>query len=202
MKIEINKAQLADVQELLEHIKNGADTAMRMAINDTVSKERTDSNKAIREQVKLPAGYVKEKLKVRKATRANVSGAISAESRGTPMTRFPYTAYKRGGVGVQIKPAGGKQLMPGAFLLGPLMRGRSIEYGTVGIFIRKKKWIPKAQQRKKMGRFQGVRMLYSPSTSQVFIDVKDDLAEPLNAYMQQRLAAKADYLLKKENPPE
>ncbi|TFH84772.1 hypothetical protein EQG41_20660 [Billgrantia azerbaijanica] len=184
IKIRIDQQAVREVYDDLAHIKNGAPRAMSRAINHTLGVTRTEASSEIRKQVKLKAGYVRDKLKIVKATTSKPMGAIRTPTRGTLLTRYPHRQYARGGIGVQVKPTGGKQRMPGAFFI-------RFGNGVQAIAIRTK-YGPG------LGRSEGLKVLYGPSTSQVFTDVKDDLQAPSGNRLMQRLAYEADRLLKRQ----
>ncbi|MGM0517898.1 MAG: phage tail protein [Pseudomonadota bacterium] len=184
IKIKVDQAQIKSIYDDLAHIKNGAPRAMSRAINHTLGVTRTESSKEIRKQVKLKAGYVRDKLKIRKATVSQLQGAIQTPTRGTLLTRYPHRQYKKGGIGVQVKPSGGKQKMPGAFFITFGNGVQAIAYRT--------------KSGPGLGRSEGIKVLYGPSVSQVFTDVKDDLQAPSGNRLMQRLAYEADRLLAKQ----
>lgn len=184
IKITVDKQAIRRIESDLMHIKNGAPRAMSNAINHTLGVTRTEASKEIRKQVKLKAGYVRDKLRVQRATVGRLNGAIRTPTRGTLLTRYPHTRYKNGDMGVQIKPTGGKKRMPGAFFI-------RFANGVQGIAIRTK-YGPG------LGRSEGLKVLYGPSTSQVFTDVKDDLQAPSGNRLMQRLGYEAERLLKRQ----
>ena len=184
IRIRIDQAAVREIYEDLAHINNGAPRAMSRAINHTLGVVRTEASVEIRKQVKLKAGYVKDKLKIRRATTSKLYGAIQAPTRGTLLTRYPHRQYVKGGIGVQVKPSGGKQKMPSAFFI-------TLGNGVQAIAVRTK-WGPG------LGRSEGLKVLYGPSVSQVFTDVKDDLQEPGGNRLMRRLAYEADRLLARQ----
>lgn len=184
IKIRIDTHAVREIEKDLAHIKNGSNRAMSNAINHTLGVTRTEASKEIRKQVKLKAGYVRDKLTIKRATVAKPQGAIRTPARGTLLTRYPHTRYKNGDMGVQVKPTGGKKRMPGAFFI-------RFSNGVQGIAIRTK-YGPG------LGRSEGLKVLFGPSTSQVFTDVKDDLQAPSGNRLMQRLGYEADRLLKRQ----
>lgn len=184
IKITVDKQAIRRIESDLLHIKNGAPRAMSLAINHTLGVTRTEASKEIRKQVKLKAGYVRDKLKIKRATVNSLNGAIQTPTRGTLLTRYPHTRYKNSDMGVQVKPTGGKKRMPGAFFIrfanGVQVIAVRTEYGPG------------------LGRSEGLKVLYGPSTSQVFTDVKDDLQAPSGNRLMQRLGYEADRLLKRQ----
>lgn len=179
--VGVNQQQLDSLYRRLDHIKKGAPKAIVRAINHELKVTRTESSVEIRKQVKLKAGYVRQKLALNKANPITLSGSISTPTRGMLLTNYSHIAYKRGGVGVQVKPTGGKQKMPGAFLM-------TFPNGRTGVMIRTKKGPG-------LGRSEGLKVLYGPSASQVFTDVKDQLQTPASNRLQQRLNHEATQLL-------
>ncbi|MYL25003.1 hypothetical protein GLV89_14585 [Halomonas alkaliantarctica] len=192
IKITVDKAAIRKIEGDLMHIKDGAPLAVSRAINHTLNVTRTEASKEIRKQVKLKASYVKGKLRLQKATQSNLTGAIQTPTRGTLLSRYPSSQKYRqknglrfkSGVNVQVKPTGGKKHMPGAFFI-------RFANGVSGIAIRTK-YGPG------LGRSEGLKVLYGPSTSQVFTDVKDDLQAPSGNRLMQRLAHEAERLLRKQ----
>ncbi|MFW6344710.1 MAG: phage tail protein [Halomonas sp.] len=185
IKIRVDETAVKSIYDDLAYLKNGAPRAMSRAINHTLGVTRTEASSEIRKQVKLKAGYVRDKLKIRKATMSQLSGAIRTPTRGTLLTRYPHRQYKKGGIGVQVKPGSGKtKHMPGAFFITFGNGVQAIAYRT--------KYGPG------LGRSEGLKVLYGPSTSQVFTDVKDDLQAPSGNRLMRRLAMEADRLLAKQ----
>lgn len=184
IKITVDKEAVRRIESDLMHIKNGAPRAMSRAINHTLGVTRTEASKEVRKQVKLKAGYVRDKLTIKRATVNSMNGAIRTPARGTLLTRYPHTRYKTGGMGVQIKPTGGKKRMPGAFFI-------RFANGVQAIAIR-------TQYGPGLGRSEGLKVLYGPSTSQVFADVKDDLQASSGNRLMQRMGHEAERLLKRQ----
>lgn len=183
-RVTVDKQAVRRIESDLVYVKNGAPRAMSRAINHTLGVTRTEASKEIRKQVKLKAGYVRDKLTIKRATVNSLNGAIRTPTRGTLLTRYPHTRYKNGGAGVQIKPTGGKKRMPGAFFI-------RFKSGVEAIAIR-------TQNGPGLGRSEGLKVLYGPSVSQVFTDVKDDLQASGGNRLMQRVGHEAERLLKRQ----
>ncbi|GHA85421.1 phage tail protein [Modicisalibacter luteus] len=183
LHIRIDRSGVRRVQSDLAHIRNGYEQAMARAINHTLTVTRTEAGQAIRKQVKLKAGYVRERLKVSKATRSKPTGSLATPSRGVLLTRYAHRQYANGDIGVKVKPTGGYKRMPGAFFIGPLKHS-----GATAIAFRN-------QYGPGLGRTEGLRITYGPSVSQVFTDVKDDLHALGGNRLMQRLQHEAERLL-------
>ena len=184
IKITVDKEAVRRIESDLMHLKNGAPRAMSRAINHTLGVTRTEASKEIRKQVKLKAGYVRDKLAVKRPTFNWLNGASQTPTRGTLHTGSPNQRYNRGSVGVQVKPTGGKKRMPGAFFI-------RFANGVQAIAIR-------TQYGPGLGRSEGLKVLYGPSTSQVFTDVKDDLQAPSGNRLMQRMGHEAERLLNRQ----
>jgi len=87
-KVEPNREQLREAIAFFEFVGGNTRDAMRIAINKAGPKIRTASSSEIRSQVRLKAGFVKQRLKFTRSTRAKLSGAIRTPSRGLLLTRF------------------------------------------------------------------------------------------------------------------
>lgn len=184
MQIKMDRSAVREIEATLSHIKNGSHRAMANAINHTLSVTRTEAGREIRNQVKLKAAYVRERLRVAKATVAKPQGRISTPTRGLLLSRFDHRAYAKGGIGVQVKPTGGKRRMPGAFYI-------TFANGVTAIAIRTKRGPG-------LGRSEGLKVLYGPSVSQVFTDVKDDLQAPSGERLIARMEHEAARLLARQ----
>ena len=84
----VNQEGVKDAVDTFEFIGGNTDEAIRVAINKTAPQARTLSSARIREQIRLSAGYVNQRLVIRRATRKNLSGAVSTPSRGLLLSRF------------------------------------------------------------------------------------------------------------------
>lgn len=173
------------------------------AINSTLKRSKPKAVRAVRAQVALPRAYVDERMREIPATKDKLEGRLGTPKRGLLLSRFDFTervltrrrrrtrkgkgkkgeSYKaRAGIRVKVKPSGGKQLMPGAFLIR-LRRGK--ELGTdVGIAIRR---------RGAKGR-SNYQVRYGPSLSQVYAGVKEDLAPGVKTEFERTFR----FLLKRE----
>jgi hypothetical protein len=184
MQIKMDRAAVREIEATLQHIKNGSNRAMASAINHTLGVTRTEASSEIRKDVKLKAAYVRERLQLRKASVTRPEGRITTPTRGILLSRFPNREYVRGGVGVQVKPTGGKKRMPGAFYI-------TFANGVTAIAIRTKRGAG-------LGRREGLKVLYGPSVSQVFTDVKDDLQAPSGERLIERMRHEAERLIARQ----
>lgn len=181
MAIKVDHAAMQEVFRALSHIRNGASTATMRALNHTLDKTRTSANSAIREQVALPASYVKERLRPKKATKNNLSARLEAMRRGVLLSRYQNRDLKVG-VSVKVKPGPGQtKKMPGAFYI-------TFANGVRAIAIR-------TQRGPGLGRSEGLKLLHGPSVSQVYTDVKDDMTQPSGRLLLERMAHEAARLL-------
>lgn len=195
--VEVNQEQLKDAIELFEFLGLNAEDALRIAINKTAPKVKTAAGRRIREQVRLQASYVNERLEVKKATRAKLSGSIGTPSRGLLLSRFstdataasdkvgwirPPATPKRG-IFVKVKPGGAAKRMGNAFYV--VLNG-----GFLAIAARD------GAARKPLKIFRG------PSLSQVFNTVRADVLPDAGDELTKQMADAMRYLLQKRFPPE
>ena len=201
--IEPNRDQIADAISLLEFVGGNTADAIRIAINKAAPKIRTAASRAIREQVRLTASYVNGRLMVRRATRANLSGAITTPSRGLLLSRFstepgisaenvswikpPPAPY--GGHYVKIKPSGSAKKV-----------GRGDPGNSKPFYI-----VLKGSHALGIARRTAdgkIDVLHGPSLSQVFNGVRNDVMPQASAEFQAQLLDAMRYLLVKQYPPE
>jgi len=202
-EITADTASIAEAVALFEFVGGNTSDALRIAINKTSPKIKTAASKAIRTQVRLSASYVGERLTVRKATRAKLSGAIGTPSRGLLLSRFSTDSLiagdkvgwsrppliPAGGIKVKIKPTGAAKGAPGVGVNKPfyiVLNGGQ----NVGI-----------AARIGTGR-KGLKMFSGPSLSQVFDTVRTDVLPVASAEYQAQLIDAMRYILVKQHPPE
>lgn len=204
-EIKIDQAQVAEAVSLFEFIGGNTANAVRIAINKSAPKVRTTASRAIRDQVRLAASYVNERLVIRKATRARLNGAISTPSRGLLLSRFSTDALiasekaswirppliPRGGIKVKVKPDGGAKAVSG----GSDTAGNKPFYmilnggRNIGIAAR-------------LAGSKKVKVFSGPSLSQVFDTVRDDVLPGAAAEYQHQLLDAMRYILVKQYPTE
>jgi len=201
--IEPDRAQIADAIALFEFVGGNTADALRVAINKAAPKIRTAASRAIREQVRLTASYVNDRLSIRRATRANLSASINTPSRGLLLSRFstepgiaaenvswikpPPAPY--GGHYVKVKPSGA------AKKIGRGEPGNSKPF----YIVLKGSHAMGIARRTSAGK---IDVLHGPSLSQVFKTVRDDVMPAASAEYQAQLLDAMRYLLAKRFPPE
>ena len=204
-EIQIDQAQVADAVSLFEFVGGNTSDAIRIAINKAAPKVRTSASRAIREQVRLSASYVNERLVVRRATRARLNGAISTPSRGLLLSRFSTDSLiagdkaswikppliPRGGIKVKVKPDGGASTVTG----GSDTAGNKPFYmilnggKNLGIAAR-------------LSGSKKIKVFSGPSLSQVFNTVRGDVLPGAAAEYQHQLLDAMRYILAKQYPSE
>lgn len=184
MQIMMDRTAVREIEQTLAHIRNGSNRAMASAINHTLGVTRTEASREIRNQVKLKAAYVNERLRLQRASIAKPQGRITTPTRGILLSRYDNRQYANGDIGVQVKPTGGKKRMPNAFYI-------TFANGVKAIAIR-------TMSGPGLGRSEGIKVLYGPSVSQVFTDVKDDLQAPSGERLIARMEHEAARLMARQ----
>tara|TARA_R100000152_G_C6645449_1_gene88649 strand:- start:2 stop:619 length:618 start_codon:yes stop_codon:yes gene_type:complete len=203
MQVEVDRSSLQEVRALLAKFSDGATRAHARSLNKTVTKSRTESSKEIRKQVRLNAAYVKSLMTITKASQKTLQAKISTPSRGLLLSRFstdtsiagdktswlkPPAIPKRG-IRVKVKPTGGAKVFEGDSEIEgkPFYMVLPGTNGRVAI----------AGRRSKIGSDGGrIKVFYGPSLSQVFTDVKEDIAEPLALYQMQQFEKEIDAIIR------
>lgn len=201
-EIKVDQAQIEDARSLFEFVGGNSDDALRIAINKTSPKIRTAASAAIRTQVRLPAAYVKERMIIRKASRKNLTGAITTPSRGLLLSRFstdPLIAGDKvgwirppliptGGIKIKIKPSGGTSGAPGLDGNRPfyMLLNKGANVGIVA----------------RIGSGRSVKVFAGPSLSQVFSTVRSDVMPEAGEELTSQLLDAMRYLLVKQSPAE
>ncbi len=187
--VDIDETQLAEVQERLAYLKNGAARALSRALNKTAARAKTIASSEIRKQINLSAAYVRDRLYgpssgfEYRATVNKLTAKLSAKKRGILLREFATTEARLGRlktpVRVRVKP-GSPKIMPGAFWV-PLKGGNGLS-----IAIRKG---------------SNLDVLHGPSVSQVLTTVKDDISPQLSGVLAANLQHEMGWLLQKYPPP-
>lgn len=176
----------------LQYIKDGANLALTRALNESSNRAKTRGSQEIRKDVRLKAAYVKSKLKSAKDTPANkatfsrLQSKVSADSRGLLMSKFVTTGIGETPIKSRVKASGAITEWKSAFWL-KLRQGKTQD-GTLGVFIKRKKL------GKRGGKFKAV---YAPSVSQVFNEVREEIAPEMNDYFIERLNAQMLNIIKR-----
>ncbi len=203
--VALDQDQLADALGLLEHVGGSATEALRIAMNKATSRTRTLASRTIREQVRLQASYVNERLTVKKASRARLTASVETPSRGLLLSRFstdPLIAGEKagwirppvvpkGGIRVRVKPSGAAKVVTG----DSETRGNKPFYMVIN-------GGKKLAIAARMTGSKKIKVFSGPSLSQVFNGVKDQiLPEVADEYSRQVLDA-VRYLMLKKLPPD
>ena len=207
LDVLINEDRLREAIALFEFVGGNTKDAIRIAINRAAPKARTQAGRAVRQQVRLAAAYVNERLVVNKATREKLSGSLRTPSRGLLLSRFstdPQISGEKvswikpppvpaGGISVKVKPTGGSKIVKGGEGLASKPFFMVLRGGQLGIVARAKVLGP---------RGGNILVLHGPSLSQVFDDVRDDILPTAFAEYEAQLLDAMRYLLAMKYPPE
>lgn len=207
-QVGVDEAQLQEAVDLFEYVGGNSNDALRVAINKTGPKVRTKSSQRIRQQIRLKARYVNERLKFQRATRLKLGGSIVTPSRGLLLSRFSTDAQVANenigwiappdqparGVRVRVKPQGPTRTVGG-------------DGETTGrpfyLVLRNSRQIGIAARRRVAGPRGGkLKVFHGPSLSQVFNDVRDDVLPEAQAELTSQLMDAMRFLLAKRFIPE
>lgn len=207
-EVQVDPAQIKEVRDRLDYLKNGANRALSRALNKTASKAKTIASKAIRQQVNLSAAYVRETLKgpanglEYKATVSKLEAKLSAPQRGIRLDRFLVSpAPSRAGkpaMGeeprVKVKASGSEVTLWSGFWV------RAKNSGGFLIAVRNDV-LRKLGMKQQISGALGYSALHGPSVSQVFTQVKDSISPDLTPVLADNLQHEMDWLLLKYPPP-
>lgn len=207
-EVEVNKEQMQSAIDAFEFVGGNTSDAIRIAINKAAPKIKTLASRAIREQVRLRAVYVGARLTLTKATKSRLSAAIGTPSRGTLMTRYSTDntvalgvdrfnwisppPIPANGIKIAIKQSGGAKNAPRFSGNKPFYMVLKKSH-ALGIVARL------STPGKQGGRF---KVFNSPSISQVFNTVRDDILPAAGQEFQAQLIDAMRYILVKKHPPE
>lgn len=185
--IEFNPQQMAAVRSVLEDVRNGAERAIRNALNKTLTGAVALTAKRIGETVTLKSGMIKDNITKDKAKNYRLGAMMQIKSPPMPLAAFttnPTAAnfqIRKTGNGVSVK----------VWKKGPSVRFRHAFFarmpnGYIGLYERRdKKRLPIDEMR---GPFLASIYEKTPGLS---YEVEKTSAERL----QTELARQVDYLL-------
>lgn len=112
---EVDTKDLRQVQEELQELSGQVPHVAVRALNKAMKGTKTDMVAIVRESHTFKATALRKRLKINRATRADISGSV--ESRGNPihLTDMAGTRQTKKGVTVNVKKDTGRQLIPRAF---------------------------------------------------------------------------------------
>lgn len=129
-EININKADLAEVEKLMRGVKNGYPTVVSSGINKTLTGVRTDSVKEIQKDITPKAKIIRKTFKIHKASKVKLKAAITCTGGFLPLYHYKAKQTKKG-VSVKVSKRGKRTLWRGAFIA-------TMKSGHTGVFTREK----------------------------------------------------------------
>lgn len=202
MSARIEPNSLNSLRVFLAGISDEAPKILTRTLNATASKARTEGSKAMRQQVNLSAAYVRDHMAVTNANYRKLESKVSTPSRGLLLS---YYLYGVTGINQDTGRATRGALLKyqkGYFSVANLDQPLKVKVKknkppvTLG-----PEWfiLPTLKNSNLPGlaKRQGSKLkLHGPSLSQVFADVKDDIAGPMADYQAEQLAKNIDDVLR------
>lgn len=176
---------LKEVRANIDKYSKEVAKARVRALNRTISKGRTLASKEIRDEVRLTATYVRDRLKIVQATIALQRASVVAKKRGILLSRFPHSVRIKRGVTVRVKKGGGGKLLKGAFRAKVRAGGSTVDVIATRI-----------PGRYKNGNAK-FRTFYGPSPSQVLNNTKPKLTPILEQELRIQLEKELQYAAKR-----
>lgn len=181
----MNNSELDDAKQMLASLDAGTLRALVRAVNHAATRGRTQGSRLIRDEVKLPAAYVNERLKVtHRASTTDPTALISGRGRATQLSRFGAKQLtvkaklpgkrRLAGARVEVKP-GQKKVMPNAWVMK--QKG-----GNTGLMIRT------GPNRK------DYKTLYGPSVDQLWQNIREQVAPEVEDAMLAEFIRQLDLL--------
>ena len=166
--------ELAAAKQLLANLDANSTRALVRAVNHAATKARTMGAALIRDEAKLPATYVNERLRVdMRASASDPTAMVSGRGRATQLSRFGAKQLttkaklpgkrRLAGTRVEVKP-GQQKVMPGAWLM-------KLKGGNVGVVTRTG-----------TGR-DDYKVHYGPSVDQLWRDIREQIVPEVSDLM-------------------
>lgn len=164
----------------LESLPEDAQRAARIALNYAADRARTQSAKAVLNQVNFPARYVAPsggRLAVPvRATNSDLRAVVSAQTRATSLARFAATSRKPNEIGttkVMVKPGVARYIRNSMFI--KLRQGGEMTDTkfNMGLAVRTRGNRRPSVAYKPVQMRNGMWLLYGPSVSQALLSAKE-----------------------------
>ncbi|MBI9092909.1 MAG: hypothetical protein JEZ12_27145 [Desulfobacterium sp.] len=115
MKIEMSRADIAQVESLLSDVKNGSKRALTNALNKTLKTVQTQAAKAVGADLALTAKRIKQDFAIKKARFSDITGSFV--SKGVPIGLMQFAAKQtKKGVSFKVKRKGKRSVVRHAFI--------------------------------------------------------------------------------------
>lgn len=198
-RIDIDKSQVADAISAFEFVGGNTKDALRIAINKTGPKIRTQASRLMRQQIRFTAGYVAERLLFKRAKTSSLTGYIRAPKYENMLSRFdtnPTVASEKvnwirpplvpkTGIKIKIKPNGPSHNMGKDAFYMVLNGGKNVAIAERMTSARKP-----------------VQVFYGVSVSQAFSNIRTAVLPDAANEFQAQLIDAMRYILVKQHPPE
>ncbi len=142
MKLTIN-TNFPQVQRALDNLREEvAAKAAARAVNATIAQAKTEMSRQIRQEYVVDARFVRERLRIKRATFFKgvlaIEAVLSADEKPRSANLIRFVARRtKAGVSVKIKRAGARKVVRGAFIGN---KGRTVFERVPGTKMPSRKW--------------------------------------------------------------
>lgn len=169
-----------EIENYYRQFPRQARRASVLAVNEAARFGRALSVREMRKQVRLPAKYVRDRLRITERARADrVQAAITGRHRPTSLARYIVGVPRRGKpVKVRVKPGGRTSKIHNGFLV-ELRSGDEGETNNIGLAVRLRKGSAPIRGKGvtlREDKYGKTVLLYSSSVDQVFRGVSGDVS--------------------------
>lgn len=202
--IDIDQSAVERQIRYYDFIGGNTDDVLRVALNKSGPKVRVIARKGIQGQVRLPAKYINDRMKFQRATRRKLSAVITTPSRGLLSSRFSTdsTVAKNQdkvsllrappvpprGIRVKIRPKGSPKTFKG--------KPGEIDGKPFYMLLPQSRAVAIVGRRATAGKRGGkIKVFYSPSLSQVFNSVREEITPDAQAVLSDELQDAVRFLL-------
>lgn len=194
MNVQIETRGFDKFEQMIRNAGRVGNQAAAYALNDTALFARRLSSVQIRKELNLAAGYISQRLAIRKhAGPEDLEAIVRAEDRPTSLATFSNSPRRFGrqrlSPRVKVSAGGSNKPMRGAFFL-------RLSGNNVGIAVRLKPGERVRNKRQMSGTSSGLYLLYGPSVGQAFGSVAEKNLSQISDYAEVRVAHHLERLLR------
>ena len=209
ISIDINPAQIREVEATFAGIENAAKKVLTRAINKTLTGARTDMVNEAAVVLNMTKTEIRAAVMTNRASWNKITGKVWRTGSPIPLSKFRGTRQTQKGVSVKIKNDGARTILKHAFIA-------TMNSGHVGVFWRvadevgaaTRKWsaeqikwfgtLPRYYKKTGMGRYRlQINELTGPRVEDILSDMNvfKKIEDSANARLQKNLDAEINFEL-------
>lgn len=142
LEININPAQIREIEAMFAGIKNGSKRVLTRAVNKTLTGVKTDMVDEAYQDLNVTKKIIRDAIRINRAAWTKLTGKASRTGKPLALAKFSGTRQTKKGVSAKVLRAGARSILKHAFIA-------KMKSGHIGVFWREeqvgtatRKWTP------------------------------------------------------------